>query len=262
MIGLAPLIIRCMSAPAVRKKEALLTEENRLESERLKALYLASNHGLTQAAFGATFEIGNQGAVWQCLNAKQMPISLKAAQGFARGLRCEISDFSPRLAALAQGIAASVNVNAEQFNVEEAPPLNRKRMYPVISDVQAGDWTEICDQFQPGDADEWRESHKDLGPCGFVLRVSGDSMTGSAGAEYSFPTGFLLFVNPELEALPGKFVVVRREGEKMATFKRYVMLDGEPYLEALNPMWPSRYIKLREGDFFCGVVVHAGRDLP
>lgn len=147
-------------------------------------------------------------------------------------------------------------------NTEAAPPINKKRMYPLISDVQAGDWTEICDNFQPGDADEWRESHKDLGRCGFVLRVTGDSMTGAAGSEYSFPAGFLLYVNPDMDALPGKFVIVRREGDTKATFKRYVMLDGEQYLEALNPMWPNRYIKLREGDVFCGVVVHAGRDLP
>lgn len=157
---------------------------------------------------------------------------------------------------------AYLQITTDDANVAEGPPLNKKRVYPVISEVQAGDWTEICDNFQPGDADEWRESHKDLGQCGFVLRVDGDSMTGAAGAQYSFPAGFLIYVNPDLEALPGRFVVVRREGEKKATFKRYVKLDGVDYLEALNPMWPSRYIKLQEGDVFCGVVVHAGMDLP
>ena len=167
-----------------------------------------------------------------------------------------------RMAEVADALGISVNALVDDGNVEDGPPVNKKRIYPLVSDVQAGDWTDICDNFQPGDADEWRECHKDLGKCGFVLRVSGDSMTGAAGAEYSFPAGFLLYVNPDLDALPGKFVVVRREGEQKATFKRYVMLDGEQYLEALNPMWPNRYLKLREGDVFCGVVVHAGRDLP
>ena len=243
------------------QRKAKLTPENLEEARLLRHIWTSTLDKPNQAVFGERFDVGSQSAVTQFLNGKSA-LSLKAAQGFARGLQCDIAKFSPRLAGIAQGIADSVNINTEPANVEEALPLNRKRTYPVISEVQAGDWTDICDQFQPGDADEWRESHKDLGPCGFVLRVSGDSMTGSAGAEYSFPAGFLLYVNPDLEAMPGKFVVVRREGEKMATFKRYVMLDGEPYLEALNPMWPSRYIKLREGDFFCGVVVHAGRDLP
>ena len=167
-----------------------------------------------------------------------------------------------RMADVANALGLTVNALVDDGNVVDGPALNKKRIYPLISDVQAGDWTEICDNFQPGDADEWRESHKDLGPCGFVLKVDGDSMTASVGAPFSFPAGFLLFVNPDAEVLPGKFVVVRREGEKKATFKRYVMLDGVEYLEALNPTWPNRYIKLQEGDVFCGVVMHAGMDLP
>lgn len=90
-----------------RTKAALLTDENRQESAKLKALYNRTPHKLTQAAFGETYDIGNQGAVWQCLNGKGMPISLKAAQGFARGLNCQVSDFSPRLAAEIEQISKS-----------------------------------------------------------------------------------------------------------------------------------------------------------
>lgn len=98
-----------------RAKDSLLTDENRAESARLKSLYGAAPHNMTQAAFGEAYGIGNQGAVWQCLNARGMPISLKAAQGFARGLNCQISDFSPRLAALAESIAASIAPEVEEF---------------------------------------------------------------------------------------------------------------------------------------------------
>lgn len=89
-------------------KSSKLTQENFEESARLKALYLSARHGLSQEAFGAKYDIGNQGAVWQCLNGKGMPISMKAAIGFARGLGCDIADFSPRLAAEAAA-AASVS---------------------------------------------------------------------------------------------------------------------------------------------------------
>lgn len=77
------------------------------------------------------------------------------------------------------------------------------------------------------------------------------------GADISFPEGMLLHVNPDEEALPGRFVVVRRETEKAATFKKLTMVDGEPYLEAINPNWPNRYLKLKPGDVICGVVVDA-----
>lgn len=87
-------------------KSSKLTQENFEESARLKTLYQAARHGLSQEAFGAKYDIGNQGAVWQCLNGKGMPISMKAAIGFARGLGCDIADFSPRLAAEAAAAAA------------------------------------------------------------------------------------------------------------------------------------------------------------
>jgi SOS-response transcriptional repressor LexA len=51
-----------------------------------------------------------------------------------------------------------------------------------------------------------------------------------------------------------QFVVIRRNGENTATFKRLVELDGVRFLEAINPEWPERYIRLQEGDVFCGVV--------
>lgn len=147
-------------------------------------------------------------------------------------------------------------------NIEAGPDFKSNREYPVISWVQAGEWTELCDNFEPGHAEDWRPCHKDLGKCGYVLRVKGKSMTAAEGESLSFPNGILLYVNPDSEVLPEKFVIVRRNATKEATFKKFTMVDGEPYLEALNPNWPNRYLKLQEGDQFCGVVMHAGFDMP
>lgn len=72
--------------------------ENTLEAEKLKKLFAASGHGLSQAEFGAHYEIGSQGAVWQYLNGRTV-LNLKAARGFAAGIGCNVIDFSPRLAA-------------------------------------------------------------------------------------------------------------------------------------------------------------------
>ena len=71
------------------------------EAEKLKALYKRVNSGpdkLSQAEFGARFGIGGQGMVWQYLNAHSA-LSLDAALKFARGLKCDVCAFSPRLAA-------------------------------------------------------------------------------------------------------------------------------------------------------------------
>ena len=149
----------------------------------------------------------------------------------------------------------------EASNIEAAPDFHTARLYPLISDVQAGEWTEICDNFQPGDADVWLPSHFDLGKCGFILRVRGESMRCPHG-QYSFPPGVLLHVKPDVEPVPGQFVVVRRNGEHTATFKRLVQLDGVLYLEAINPDWPERYLKLQQGDVFCGTVRTSTNELP
>lgn len=147
-------------------------------------------------------------------------------------------------------------------NVEPARALHAARNYPVISNVQAGGWTEVCDQFQPGDADDWMPSTFDLGRCGYMLRVTGKSMLDPYG-KYSFPPGSILHVNPDVDPVVNQFVVVRRDGENLATFKRLVELDGVRFLEAINPDWPDRYLKLQKGDVFCGVVKTATLpDLP
>jgi SOS-response transcriptional repressor LexA len=145
-----------------------------------------------------------------------------------------------------------------------SPGPDPKGRYPLISEVQAGMWTELYDQFQPGDAGDWLPSTKNLGPHGYMLRVSGKSME-DPGGRFSFPEGMVLHVNPDITPVPSQFVIVRRESTQEAVFKRYVMIDGEPYLEAINPDWPKdmKFLKLQPGDAWCGVVVDASlNNLP
>ena len=141
-------------------------------------------------------------------------------------------------------------------NVLDGPET--KGTYPLISDVIAGNWAELCDHFQPGDAETWLPSTKNLGRCGYMLRVYGKSME-NPGGRYSFPDGMILHVNPDLEPMPGQFVIVRRESTKESTFKQYVLIEGKPFLEAINPDWPRelKYLPLQPGDVWCGVVVDA-----
>lgn len=102
MLSIAPLVEFAEGSPddcRVEKKsrQAKVTPEHKKESERLKALWDVRAVDTTQGAFGAEYGIGGQGAVWQFLNGKT-PLSIKAAEAFARGLKCDVAEFSPRLA--------------------------------------------------------------------------------------------------------------------------------------------------------------------
>jgi hypothetical protein len=91
--------------------------------------------------------------------------------------------------------------------------------------VQAGDWSEIVDNFQPGDAEDWIACPFPSGRHGFVLRVVGDSMY-NPGGDLSFRDGDFISVNPERDALHRSLVIARRNREK-ATFKQLLLDESE-----------------------------------
>lgn len=77
-------------------RKATITDEHRAEAKALSAIW-AKKKPMSQAAFALKYGIGSQGAVGNFL-AGTSALSLKAAKGFAAGLGCHVSDFSPRLA--------------------------------------------------------------------------------------------------------------------------------------------------------------------
>jgi SOS-response transcriptional repressor LexA len=97
-------------------------------------------------------------------------------------------------------------------NVKSAP-IGAVRI-PLISYVQAGCWTGIVDNFQPGDADDWLLTDLELSDCAFALQIKGDSMLPE------FKEGDRVIIDPTVEPMPGDFVVAKN-GENEATFKKY-----------------------------------------
>ena len=93
-------------SPATRKSK--VTPETQAEAARLSELWKNRADRITQAEFGAKYEVGNQSAVGQFLRG-EVPLSLKAAAGFASYLKCQISEFSPRLAKIASTVAPHVD---------------------------------------------------------------------------------------------------------------------------------------------------------
>ncbi len=148
--------------------------------------------------------------------------------------------------------------DAAPGNVEAGPDIAGG--VPLISWIQAGAWSETIDNFAVGDAEEWLPCPVKHGPRTFVLRVRGESMFNPSGRP-SFLEGDLIFVDPDRQALHGSLVVVRLEDDKEATFKKLVLEGGQQYLQALNPAWPERIIRIHGDATICGAVIFKGERL-
>ncbi len=119
-------------------------------------------------------------------------------------------------------------------NIAPGPPITRR--VPLISNVQAGAWTETIDNFQPGDAEDWIDITSKVGPRAFALRVVGNSM------EKEFQEGELVIVDPDREAASGDYVVAKINHDE-ATFKQLLLDAGEVFLRPLNSAYPVISVK-------------------
>ena len=127
-----------------------------------------------------------------------------------------------------------------------------RSLCPLISWVQAGEWTETSRDHVPGYETELLPCPVRCSRRTFVLRVRGISM------EPRFRDGDLIFVDPEVTPAHGKYVVVRLDASNEATFKQLVIEGERQYLKALNPDWPDRIIEVNATATVCGVVVFKG----
>ncbi len=121
-----------------------------------------------------------------------------------------------------------------EINIERTS-MGRMRRIPVVTWVVAGRWKEVCDAFEPGDADEWIDSDV-AGKNVFALRVIGDSM------EPEFKEGEVIIVNPHIEANPNDFVVVKNKNGE-STFKQLKKYTGRWVLHPLNSKYPDQEVK-------------------
>lgn len=120
-------------------------------------------------------------------------------------------------------------------NVSDPRPYRPAPKYPVISFVQAGNWTEACEPYTLSEIDEWYESEVAVHGSAFWLKVEGDSMTAPTGI--SIPEGSLVLVDTGRDPINGSLVIAKLTDTNEATFKKLV-LDGAKYLKALNPAYP------------------------
>lgn len=120
-----------------------------------------------------------------------------------------------------------------------AQPYKSPKDYPLISWIAAGAWQEACDNFHPGDAEEWIDSSADAGPCGYWLEVKGLSMVAPSG-DVSFAPRMRILVQPEgFDLVSGKYYIAKLVSTGETTFKQYVRDAGTEYLQPLNPSYKT-----------------------
>jgi SOS-response transcriptional repressor LexA len=123
---------------------------------------------------------------------------------------------------LATGEGGMGRSSKGNFIKEYAEP----KLVPLLSQVQAGMYKEIIDR---GDA-EMIVTAAPLKRYTFALRVAGDSMLPT------FPDGCIIYVDPEVESLPGDFVIAENDQHE-GTFKKLVRMDNRLWLQPLNPQY-------------------------
>lgn len=111
-----------------------------------------------------------------------------------------------------------------------------RAVVPLVSEVEAGNYTAI-DNFKGVGHLETIPVTTPVQRHTYALRVHGDSME-SRGRD-SFPEGSVIVVEPEMEPLPGDYVIALNTANE-TTFKQLVKDAGELFLKPLNPRYPIR----------------------
>lgn len=128
---------------------------------------------------------------------------------------------------------------------------------PLVSWVTAGNLCTAEDPYSIGDAEDWLASPFNPEYGDILLRVRGDSMFRPDGTGYA--DGEIIHVKTRLVGQHNDDVIARTP-DGLATFKRLKVAPDGSYLEALNPAWPDRIIRVPEGTLLCGVVVGSWRE--
>ena len=107
---------------------------------------------------------------------------------------------------------------------------------PVLSEGDVAKLARV-DNFKPDQRFETVPVSVPVKRHTYALRVHGDTMVSETGD--SFPEGSLVVVEPEMESLPGDYVIVLNESNQ-PTFKQLVRDGGDLYLKPLNSRYPIK----------------------
>lgn len=201
----------------------------------------------------------------QAVLAKMVGVNRVTVTGWESG------DFEPGGSNL-QALAAALKCNPQWvisgLGDPESEDVTSKptevfgvKKIPVLSWVQAGEWTDNGASVTEDDISEWIYTTANLCDEGFALKVRGDSMTNPNGAP-SIPEGSLVVVDPDYGSpyeVNGKIVVAQLLGSTEATLKKFVIDGPLKYLVPLNPNY--RALEVNGNCKIVGVVRQVITDL-
>lgn len=124
------------------------------------------------------------------------------------------------------------------YNTQALPALKDKDKVPVISMVQAGDWSEVADPYPMGEGEDRLPCPYPHGDNTFAVKISGQSMSPE------FPEGMIIFIDPNEYPENKQYCVAKLDDTNEATFKQFVVEDGQKFLKAVNPDWPNKYLPI------------------
>lgn len=139
------------------------------DAARLKALFKEKSE-LSQMAFGARYEIGTQGMVWQYLNARRA-LNLDALLKFSRGLGVNPAQIS-------QEIAKRLTLPEDKSALPGYQTVTKQKHHiPVVGKGMGGLPDRMfTDEGRPINGhDEYAELFSP-DPAAFIIRVDGNSM--------------------------------------------------------------------------------------
>ena len=190
----------------------------------------------------------NHGTISKIETGKQ-EFSQETIAKIAAAIRVPLAEIYRRAEATAR---ASAPPAAPPPDIPDLEPVALPTTVPLISWVAAGSWSEAIDTLAPGQGARIPTTAR-VRQHTYALRVRGDSM------EPKFPDGSIIIVEPEEEPLPGKYVIVRQNGDTEVVFKQLIQDGGTLYLKPLNDRYPI--LALRTDAVFCGVVKRVEMDV-
>jgi len=133
------------------------------------------------------------------------------------------------------------------IEVEDYRPVSR--MIPVLSDVQAGNWSNV-QSVSKMDIEQWLPAPPNAGKNSYYMVVRGVSNFPH------FKDGDFICIDPDIDieyVQTGEMIVAQCDGD--ATFKALVKDYNKMYLQALNPNFQPNILELKENCVYKGKYV-------
>lgn len=209
--------------------------EHLLNAREMNAYQLQDKSGIPQST---TFRI---------INGETLSPSSKTVSRYADFFKIDASDLMFK-------DLTKEEIQGDNFR---RAPKERVRMVPVLNYVQAG---EFCEYHDAAIADEEEPVNGDYGPNVYWVIIEGLSMFPDF-----HPKEYVL-IDPDIQPVPGDYVVALRHGEEKVTFKKWRPRgfdeSGVEYFELVpsNPDFPV--MDSRRTPFnICGVAIEQKRKL-